>query len=307
MNSTVLRILAVLLAVGAVLMGWSGYRMSTKAALPVQQKAVSVTFPQVVALHDIPAGKVLATDDVAIGQTPRIDPQGFDHVETVTGKMVQTAIKQGDPILKSHFPTLSLAAQALHPGERAVAVKATEVVGVGGFLNPGDHVDVLLYLRADRETGNTSSAQVILRDARVVAYGENLGGANTAPASSNDASNDGTKKKDVKPDKDGRSAILAVPEKDVARLMLADNAGQVRLALRGAEPPLLPASNLENVHFTPLGELSHGAERLPPSQAVQAIGLTRKPNHPQHPVIKEKRYTVVVHNGEQTQTVQVGD
>jgi pilus assembly protein CpaB len=307
MNSTVLRIFAALLAVGALLMGWSGYRMSTRAALPAQQKVAPATFPQVVALHNIPAGKVLAADDLAVAQMLRIDPQGFDHVGTVTGKMVQTAIKQGDPILKSHFPTLSLAAQALHPGERAVAVKATEVVGVGGFLNPGDHVDVLLYLRADRETGNTSSAQVILRDARIVAYGENLGGSDAATAASTEAPSDGAKKKDVKSDKDGRSAILAVPEKDVARLMLADNAGQLRLALRGAEPPMLPASNLENIHFTPLGDLAHGGGPVLPAEAVQAIGMQPKLNKPRRPVVQEKRYTVVVHNGEQTQTVRVDD
>ena len=70
------------------------------------------------------------------------------------------------------------------------------------------------------------------------------------------------KKEDVDKGKSSKSAILAVPEKDVARLMLADSSGNVRLALRGADPPQAAAANEDTSHYLRLADMaSPGAPR----------------------------------------------
>src|SRR5690606_18861743 len=103
----------------------------------------------------------------------------------------------------------------------------------------GDHVDVLLYLRAGNEVVDESSAQVVLRDVRVIGFGQEIqqgeetvttteNGEKTADEATSSARNS---------DRTGassRSAILAVNERDMTKLMLAANSGELRLALRGA-------------------------------------------------------------------------
>ena len=63
MNSTLLRILAVCLALGAIITAAIGYRLSTKQATPVAPPPPT-TYPQVVAARDIPAGVLLTAQDV---------------------------------------------------------------------------------------------------------------------------------------------------------------------------------------------------------------------------------------------------
>lgn len=56
-------------------------------------------------------------------------------------------------------------AQSLSPDGRAMAIKVDAVTAVGGFVNPGDFVDVLLT----RGDGDTLMTDTILRNIRVVA------------------------------------------------------------------------------------------------------------------------------------------
>jgi pilus assembly protein CpaB len=153
-------------------------------------------------------------------------------------------------LLSSHFPSYSQLALSLHPGERAVAVKVDEVVGAGGFIEPGDQVDVLLFLEADQETGKNSSAQVVLSKVRVLAFGNMLDSPEEQTAAADDQSdllekaktstaNEATgkrKKKEEEPDgKKSKTAVLAIAESDTSTLMLAESSGRIRLALHGAE------------------------------------------------------------------------
>src|SRR5690606_9712511 len=167
------RILAAILAVGAIATAWMGYRISTRPPADAV-KVVTPSYPQVVATQNIPAGKLLTLDDIELATTTQPHPRAYKHMQDVLGKMVLQPVSTGETLLPQHFPALGVLAQSLGPNERAVAVKVNEVIGVGGFVKPGDHVDVLLYLRAERETDNISSAQVVLKDIKVLAYGEVL-------------------------------------------------------------------------------------------------------------------------------------
>lgn len=312
MNSTMLRILAVLLAVGAVATAWIGYRLSTQAPPAAQLQAAPPTFPQVVAARDVPAGQLLTADDVHLVSAPQRDAHGYDSVQDVIGKLTMQPVTQGTPLISSHFPSLGMVAQALHPGERGVAVQVNEVIGVGGFVNPGDYVDVLLYLRADRETNDVSSAQVVLRNVRVLAFGENAGagaddelpalegkGAESKPA-------DATKKTDTKKSKASRSAILAVPEKEATRLMLAASSGTLRLALRGAEPPQQEVQGEDPERFLRLDEVARAAAQRPIAAKPQTIA-SKSAKSKRAAAAAEKKSQVIVHQGDKVEVVSVGN
>lgn len=78
------------------------------------------------------------------------------------------ALVAGEVILPgkiSGFGEKVTIAQSLSPNSRAMAIKVDAVTAVGGFVTPGDHVDLLLT-RGDAETLMTDT---ILRNIRVVA------------------------------------------------------------------------------------------------------------------------------------------
>jgi len=57
---------------------------------------------------------------------------------------------------------------ALGAGMRAVSLRANDVAGVGGFVLPGDRVDVLLTRTQDDNVQSTSLTQVLAQNVRVV-------------------------------------------------------------------------------------------------------------------------------------------
>lgn len=300
MNSTLLRTIAILMAIGAVVTAWLGYRLSANAAKPPMPQ-VQVTYPQLVAARDLPAGEILTASDVRIDSLPQRDPSGLTSPQQAVGKVLLSPLPKDTPLLGSHFPVLNPVAQSLRPAERALAIKVNEVIGVGGYLKPGDHVDVLLYLRGERETSDISSAQVVLSDVRVLAYGDDTTqpedhAAN--PAAQPNAVEQGVKKLNTATTRDGKSAILAVPEHEAARLMLAENSGILRLALRGANVNPNAAAQGER-YFVRLDAIGKSAAE-PLSQPSQSTRIIRKPVS-----AAAAGSQVIVHQGDQLEVIRV--
>lgn len=304
MNSTLLRTIAILLGLGGLLMAWLGYRMSAQLVTP-NIEPVQVTYPQLVAARDLVAGQILKPGDVQLESLPQRDPSALTSAQQAIGKLTLEPIAKGTPVLTSHFPVLGPVAQSLKPQERAVAIKVNEVIGVGGFVSPGDHVDVLLYLRAEPETSDISSAQVILNNVRVLAYGDEAelieSEASDAKASNEPSVIDqGVGKLQAMKAKDGKSAILAVPEQDTARLLLAESSGILRLALRGATLPDMPVQQTER-HFVKLESIgktmSEPAVRAEVKQPVARSYVRRSS--------RASESQVIVHRGDEVEIVKV--
>ncbi|HZV98703.1 MAG TPA: Flp pilus assembly protein CpaB, partial [Methylophilaceae bacterium] len=293
-----------------------GYRLSSQPAEAVAVQRPPPSYPQIVAARNIAAGHALMVGDVRVTSMPQRDPHGYSNVSEVVGKLAMEPIAEGSPLLTSHFPVLGAIAQSVRPDERAVAVKVNEVIGVGGFISPGDHVDVLLYLRADRETANASSAQVLLSDVRVLAYGDEIDEEKSAeppPAGNRQAQSgvvaEGVKKLEAIKGKAGKSAILAVPEKDVARLMLGDSSGTLRLALRGAIP-VGSATTEAAKHFTRLEEVAQaqGAGIAANNPVIQfqpdQFQLDKQAKKESAPA-GDKANQVILHRGDQVEIISV--
>ena len=84
-------------------------------------------------------------------------------------RIVLASFEKNEPILRSKITgpgqkaTLSAVIQ---DGMRAVTVRVNDVEGVGGFVLPGDHVDVLLTRQQERANGTND---VVIQNARVLA------------------------------------------------------------------------------------------------------------------------------------------
>jgi len=306
MNSTFLRVLATLMAIAAIVTAYLGYRITQEKPAEAV-KVVAPTYHRVIAKTDIVAGHVLSLEDMEVEEMPQPDESTFSSPEKLIGKIPITAVSKGAVLSISHFPATSSLGQTLAPNERAVAIKVNEVVGVGGFIKPGDHVDVLLYLRTERETGDISSAQVVLSDAKVLAYGDLIQETEAARVhakAENESDKSDSNKSDANNGKNSHSALLIVPDKDVSKLMLADSTGTLRLALRNEYLTTAGTQSANDHQFIRLSELSHAPD------AGKASPSALKPGIPEDTKKKSavpavKRDRVILHRGEKIEVINV--
>ena len=112
-----------------------------------------------------------AVGDVAEGMIAGVTPD-----KAVEGAIVRDPILAGEPIVSRKIVRggeggyLSV---VLAPGKRAVSVPVTSETAVGGFVLPGDRVDVLRTLESqtggEGSSGKQTVAQIILQNVRVLA------------------------------------------------------------------------------------------------------------------------------------------
>lgn len=246
MNSRVMILLAILLILGASVAGYLGYKTTNEArqaAIQAEQKAIAaqkvaeIGVPGKVAVvvikQGVPAYKILTADDLAIDYLKIAPPGTYRTIEEVIGQPVQVELAAGSLLELANLQPGSEVARLLKPGERAVAIPVDEVVGGGGFVQPGDTVDILLFLRG--ENGAKDSAQVVMQSLRVLGFGADI--INPAGGTETPEQKAGRKNERAR----ARSAVLAVAEKDVTRIMLASSLGTLRMATRPAAEGQLPA------------------------------------------------------------------
>jgi pilus assembly protein CpaB len=273
MNSNVAKILAVVAVLLTVLLAFVGYRMTRSYAENAEQakrqaseQAAVQAVPKVlavVATRPLPAYKKIDKDAVALVEVAVAPTNYYTSVDQVIGKEPLTDIDGGAPITGRYFAEGNILAKAIPPGFQAVSVEVSDVIGVGGFIRPGDIVDVLLYLQSGNEVSNVQ-ARVLLKDTRVLAYEELVverpEGLKDEEQNGRNANNSGRRQ---------RTAVLAVPEVDTTRLMLGASMGQLRLALHG----VVKAEEGETVAVLPELQIAGG---LPLSEAAQKAEADKK-------------------------------
>ena len=96
----------------------------------------------------------------------------FTKIADVLGggkRVALTAIEPNEPVLSSKITgpgqraTLSA---MLRDGLKAATVRVNDIDGVGGFVLPGDHVDIALTRQVDKANGST---EIVLQNVRVLA------------------------------------------------------------------------------------------------------------------------------------------
>jgi pilus assembly protein CpaB len=187
----------------------------------------------VVLLHDVPPFVAITAADVILEKLHTAPAGSLTRLDQAIGRTPWRALTAGSWLNDESFEAGGRLARMIRSNERALAVAVDEVINAGGQLTPGDYVDVLLFLRMD-SNNLQSSAQLVVPALRVLGVGEQLGLTNDGQPSSPALSND-EKRNQNQLRASARTVLLAVPEQLMSRLMLATQAGVLRLAVRSAD------------------------------------------------------------------------
>ena len=264
MNNRRSLILAAILFVGAIAAGYWGLVLSRQqpvAEVPVvrvvEQGVTAVddkTRQSVVVLaRDVPPNVALTADDLTLEKLRTAPAGSLTAIDQAVGRTPWRSLSAGTWLNEQSFEMGGPLARMIRPDERALAVMIDEVSAAGGQLTPGDYVDILLFLRQD--AGNPQqSAQVVLPAVRVLSVGAELGLTRDGQLASQPKNAEEALKLEQSRI-NARSAVLAIPELLLNQLMLATQAGTLRLAVRSADEQRLSkywageqqsVTNLEN-------------------------------------------------------------
>ena len=157
-------------------------------------------------------------------KTAMAGPAGAPGASLV-GAIVREKILSGEPIMPQKLVrpgTAGVMAVTLDPGMRAMAVPLSAESAAGGFILPGDHVDVVLSRQIDAppspggvtaSTAKLYSATTVLKNVRVLAVDQNTGAQKTDSVV-------------------GATATVEVTPEETETLVIAKSAGQLTLVLR---------------------------------------------------------------------------
>ncbi|MDD3371267.1 MAG: Flp pilus assembly protein CpaB [Alphaproteobacteria bacterium] len=151
-------------------------------ARPDQQAAAISTVQIAIATRDLPTGTILKESDLkwapwaANADTGAMLVKGKVELSRYAGAVVRDGFRSGDPILASrvaHSNDQGFLAAVLTPGMRAMSVSLSPMSQVGGFIFPGDRVDVILtHSYSRRQVSDMSERRVsetIIQNVRVLA------------------------------------------------------------------------------------------------------------------------------------------
>ncbi len=169
--------IALLVAVGTA---FAARTLFTGASAPQATAAVAPAGPKVlVAQRALPVGTIITADSVSFEAWPKelvkdayfID--GEADVAKLLGTVVRFPITAGQPVTQGVLVApgdRGFLAAALGPGMRAITIPVSAKTGVGGFIFPGDRVDLMLTQTvAGGEGQPLNAAETILRNLRVLA------------------------------------------------------------------------------------------------------------------------------------------
>lgn len=221
MQPNTLKLIAAALVGLSLALAVAGYRLSRSgaAATKTADAPQAPAHRAVIAVRDLSAGTTLKAVDLAVIAVPVVPDHAFTDSAPLVGRTVRRTVYKAELLRDSTFQAGSTLAQETAPGYRAVAVKVDETTGVGGFLQPGDRVDVFYAMRSSGGPAAQAMARRIVRDARILAFGTELAQRPSAAADTGG--------------KRSRSAVLEVPPADASRLLLAETTGTLRLAAIG--------------------------------------------------------------------------
>lgn len=169
---------ALIIAIGTALAARS---MFAGAAAPqVEAAPVTPTGPKVlVAKRGLPVGTIITADAISYQLWPQellqdayfID--GETNMEALLGTVVRLPITAGEPVTQGSLVApgdRGFLAAALGPGMRAVTVPVSARTGVGGFVFPGDRIDLVLTQTVEGDDGQgLRASETILTNLRVLA------------------------------------------------------------------------------------------------------------------------------------------
>ncbi len=176
------KVMPLALAAGLMLMGF-GVAWSALAKEKADVRRGWNLVPVLVATVDMSEGTVVTMEHLSQRSVPEqfvtssvVKP---DSASYVIGQKVQVAVAAGDPMLWNQFESTRavehLAARIMKKA-RALAVEVKGTTGVGGWMRPNDHVDIIGSFK-DPQT-NEQVAVTLMQNVNVLATGKITGTTN---------------------------------------------------------------------------------------------------------------------------------
>lgn len=186
----------------------------------IESSQVSIEVAQVVVATDqLRFGDTLAADKLKLVSWPKeAMPEGaFTSIEEAVGegqRKILKAVAENEPLLEAKLSGEDGRAGLsgiIADGMRAVTIPVDTVKGVGGFVQPGDRVDIVFSQR-DRRSGQ-QTAKIIMEKVKVLTVDQ-------------EADNVGSPKV-------AKTVTLETDAEGAQRLALAAEVGRLSLLLRG--------------------------------------------------------------------------
>ncbi|WP_375057292.1 Flp pilus assembly protein CpaB [Zobellella sp. DQSA1] len=309
MNSRLTLGLAGVLLVGALTAGYQGIKLSNQMSAvappaavvqaPVPSETLAPTIPQqlvqrvdkeqhkpvVVLARSLQPFETITAEHLAVEQLNIAPPETFSDPRALVGRHVWQPLPAGIMLNRSQFKAGGPLARLIGDHERALAIAIDDVVGGGGFISPGDYVDVLLYLReSDRNQDQT--AQVVVPALRVLSVGDELALTSGGEPALYPPADDSSSRRQ----RPAGTAVLAVPTPLLTRLMLASQVGTLRLAVRSADEQRLVGDSREGLRESDIKEMER--------QLFQFEKLAlRQARPPAQPGVVGRSPGVTIHRG----------
>lgn len=223
-----MNIKTLLLCISAVVCGGAAMIGVNRLSQPAPASASLNTTPVVVASSDVARGSMLSEQMVVVRDWPVsvVPPGAFSKVEDVIDQAVRFPLIAGEPVLAK-----KLAGEGSEPGlaslvpkgMRAFTIQTPHVAaGVGGFILPGNNVDILLTTTSSgvNDVTGGGATTTLLQNVEILAVAQHM----NAP--------DGENKVDPR---DVGSVTLLVTPDQAAKLDLAMNRGILHLSLRNPD------------------------------------------------------------------------
>jgi pilus assembly protein CpaB len=258
---------ALIALAGAVVLGLVAVFIANSYLSGAQKRAYAGGTTKVaVATAPLAYGTEITPDKIRFVDFPNtsIPPGSFTTVgQLMPGGKKRVAlmpISVNEPILKGKISAEGQGASisALLPdGMRAATVRINDVSGVAGFIQPNDHVDVLITRQA---AGSDSEiTDVLLQNVGVIAMGAHAKDADGKPIPA-------------------RTATLEVAPLDAQKLALGEAAGSLSLVLRKPGEPSNPV--VETVSMNDLRYNMYGGARYPAPAVVGNFAAAIAPAMP---------------------------
>ena len=184
--------------------------------IPVREVEVA-NYHVVVAAKPLSMGTRLAASDLKVISWPSNSPvaNGFKDAKEIVDRGLLASVVENEPITAAKLAPLEAGAglpPSIPPGMRAMSVKVNEVIGVAGFVVPGTKVDLLVTIRRNED----SMTRTVVSNVQVLTAGTKY---------------DQEKARDGEPI-ESTVVTLMVSPRDAERITLAQEQGQIMLALR---------------------------------------------------------------------------
>lgn len=237
---------------GTVYLARDFISVQPKAAAP---EVESTLVPVIVANRDIAFGEAIAPNMLAAINWPRESlPEAvftdFNNLLPAAGQEPRRArrlITKGDTLRDwavSAYGEKVTIVQTLSPNTRAMAIKVNAETAVGGFVTPGDRVDVMLT----QGKGDGLSAVTILQNIRVIGVDQDADEQNDTPGVA-------------------RTVTVEVTAEQGQRLAVAQNAGKLSLTLRSFDDNA--AVDLETTRLSDVLYQSQPTELAKPNPVIR--------------------------------------